>query len=82
MPYRLEQFSNFTVLPLDQDCFKMRFAAVVVFDRTILIGGLRRNGGPANVFHNAGGTITYTKRGTELVVTGSGPLTIMNSSTG
>jgi hypothetical protein len=58
MPYRLEQFSNFTVLPLDQDCFKMRFAAVVVFDRTILIGGLRRNSGPANVFHNVGGTIT------------------------
>jgi len=62
MPYRLEQFSNFTVLPLDQDCFKMRFASVVVFDRTILIGGLRRNGRPANVFHNAGGTITYNLR--------------------
>lgn len=55
---------------------------VVEFDGEILVGGLRRNGEPGNVFHSTDGTITYTKSGTDLVVTGSGPLTITNFSSG
>jgi Ca2+-binding RTX toxin-like protein len=55
---------------------------VVEFDSKILIGGLRRNGDPANVFGNADGTITLTKQGNDLRVTGSGPLTIKNFSSG
>ncbi|MBH0183244.1 MAG: hypothetical protein HP490_16680 [Nitrospira sp.] len=55
---------------------------VVEFDNKILISGLRRTGDPANVFHSADGTVTLTKQGTDLVVTGSGPLTITNFSSG
>ena len=55
---------------------------VVEFDNKILLSGLRRTDDPANVFHSADGTITLTKQGVDLVVTGSGPLTIKNSSSG
>ena len=55
---------------------------VVEFDGKILLGGLRRTEDPVNVFHSADGTITYTKGGADLVVTGSGSLTIKNFSTG
>jgi len=55
---------------------------VVEFDGQVLLGGLRRNGEPANTFRSADGTLTYTKQGADLVVTGSGPLTIKNFSDG
>jgi Ca2+-binding RTX toxin-like protein len=55
---------------------------VVEFDGQVLLGGLHRTGDPANVFHSADGTLTLTKSGTDLVVTGSGPLTIKNFATG
>ena len=55
---------------------------VVEFDRQVLLDGLHRTGDPANVFHSADGTITLTKSGADLVVTGSGPLTIKNFSSG
>ena len=51
---------------------------IVEFDGKILLGGLRRTGDSANVYHSADGTITLTKSGANLVVTGSGPLTIKN----
>src|SRR4029079_17162330 len=50
---------------------------VVEFDGKVLLSGLRRTNDPANVFHSADGTITLTKQGNnDVVVTGSGPLTI------
>ena len=55
---------------------------VVEFDGKVLLSGLRREGDTANVFHSADGTITLTKSGADLVVTGSGPLTIKNGSSG
>jgi Ca2+-binding RTX toxin-like protein len=56
---------------------------VVEFDGKVLLSGLRRAGESGNVFHSADGTITLTKQGTnDLVVTGSGPLTIKNFATG
>jgi len=55
---------------------------VVEFGGKILLSGLRRTDDPANVFHSADGTITLTKQGVDLVVTGSGPLTIKNFATG
>jgi Ca2+-binding RTX toxin-like protein len=55
---------------------------VVEFDGKVLLGGLHRTGDSANVFHSADGTITLTKSGTDLVVIGSGPLTIKNFATG
>ena len=55
---------------------------VVEFDGKVLLGGLRRTDDPANVYHSADGTITLTKSGTNLVVTGSGPLTFKNFSSG
>src|SRR6185295_17108379 len=55
---------------------------VVEFDGEVLLSGLRRTDDPANVFHSADGTLTLTKSGTDLVVTGSGPLTIKNFSSG
>jgi Ca2+-binding RTX toxin-like protein len=55
---------------------------VVEFHDTVLLGGLRRTDDPANVFHSADGTITFMKSGTDLVVTGSGPLTIKNFTSG
>lgn len=48
----------------------------------VLLSGLRRTDDPANVFRSADGTITLTKQGTDLVVTGSGPLRIKNFSSG
>src|SRR6185295_13158634 len=48
---------------------------VVEFDGQVLLSGLHRTSDSTNVFHSADGTITYTKSGTDLVVTGSGPLT-------
>lgn len=55
---------------------------VVEFDGKVLLSGLRRTDDPATVFHSADGSITLTKQGTDLVVTGSGPLTIKNFATG
>ena len=55
---------------------------VVEFDGKVLISGLRRTDDPANVFRSADGTITYAKQGNNLVVTGSGPLTIKNFTSG
>jgi Ca2+-binding RTX toxin-like protein len=55
---------------------------VVEFDGKVLLGGLHRTGDPANVFHSVDGTITLTKQGTDLVVIGSGPLTLKNFSSG
>ena len=55
---------------------------VVEFDGKVLLSGLRRTDDPANVFRSADGTLTYTKQGNNLVVTGSGPLTIKNFSSG
>ncbi|MBX3325836.1 MAG: putative Ig domain-containing protein [Nitrospira sp.] len=55
---------------------------VVEFDGKILVGGLRHAGDPSNVFHSADGTITYRKSGADLTVTGSGPVTIRNFSSG
>ncbi|MBL8072970.1 MAG: putative Ig domain-containing protein [Nitrospira sp.] len=55
---------------------------VVEFDGKVLIGGLRDRHDPSNVFHSADGTITYRKSGTDLIVTGSGPLTIRNFNSG
>lgn len=56
---------------------------VVEFHGTeVLLSGLRRTDDPANVFHSADRTITLTKSGADLVVTGSGPLTIKNFSSG
>src|SRR5262245_54223946 len=54
---------------------------VVEFDGKALISGLRRTDEPANRFHSTDGSITLTKNGVDLVVTGSGPLTIKNFST-
>ena len=48
----------------------------------VLLSGLRRTDDPTNVFRSADGTITLTKSGADLVVTGSGPLTIKNFSSG
>jgi Ca2+-binding RTX toxin-like protein len=55
---------------------------VVEFDGKVLLSGLHRTGDSANVFHSADGTITLTKSGADVVVTGSGPLTIKNYSSG
>ena len=56
---------------------------VVEFDGKVLLSGLRRTNDPANVFHSADGTITLTKQGNnDVVVTGSGPLTIKSFATG
>ncbi|HJS66205.1 MAG TPA: hypothetical protein VJ760_02610 [Nitrospiraceae bacterium] len=55
---------------------------VVEFDGKVLLSGLRRTDDPATVFHSADGSITLTKQGTDLVVTGSGPLTIKNFMSG
>ncbi|MGH7217384.1 MAG: calcium-binding protein, partial [Nitrospiraceae bacterium] len=55
---------------------------VVEFDGKVLLGGLQRTGESGNVFHSADGSITYTKQGNDLVVTGSGPLTIKNFTSG
>ena len=52
------------------------------FDGKVLLSGLRRTGESGNVFHSADGTLTFTKSGADLVVTGSGPLTIKNFATG
>ena len=51
---------------------------VVEFDGQVLGGALHRVSDPANVYHSADGTITFTKQGADLIVTGSGPLTIKN----
>ena len=55
---------------------------VVEFDGKVLLSGLRRTDDPENVFRSADGTITLTKQGNDLRVTGSGPLTIKNFSSG
>jgi hypothetical protein len=55
---------------------------VVEFDNKVLLSGLRRTDDPTNVFRSADGTITLTKSGADLVVTGSGPLTVKNFSSG
>ena len=54
----------------------------VEFDGNVLVGGLRLADGPQNTFQSADGTITLTKQGTDLVVTGSGPLTIKGYDSG
>ncbi len=55
---------------------------VVEFDGKVLVGGLRLADDPNDVFQSADGTITLTKQGTDLVVTGSGPLTIKGYDSG
>ncbi len=55
---------------------------VIEFDNHILLAGLRRTGDPANVFHSADGAITFTKNGADLIVTGSGLLTIKTFASG
>ncbi|HKT34262.1 MAG TPA: calcium-binding protein, partial [Nitrospira sp.] len=55
---------------------------VVQFDDQVLGGALHREGDAQNVYHSDDGTITFTKQGNDLVVTGSGPLTIKNFSNG
>ncbi|MEC4890329.1 MAG: calcium-binding protein [Nitrospira sp.] len=56
---------------------------VVKFDGRVLGGALHRAGDLANAFHSADGTLTFTKSGTnDLVVTGSGPLTIKSFTNG
>lgn len=55
---------------------------IVEFEEEVLSGGLRRSSDPANVYRSSDGTITYTQQGNDLVVTGSGSLTIRNFSTG
>ncbi len=54
----------------------------IEFDGRILTGGLRRNGEPTNTFRSADGTVTYTRQGADLIVAGSGPLTIANFTDG
>ena len=51
---------------------------VVEFDGKILHGGIRRAGEAPNTYHSLDGSLTFTKQGTDLIVTGSGPLTIKN----
>jgi|CXWL01.1.fsa_nt_gi hypothetical protein len=55
---------------------------VVEFDGQVLVGALRREADPANTFQSADGSITLTKQGNNLVVTGSGPLTITDYQSG
>ncbi|MBH0203087.1 MAG: hypothetical protein HP496_12540 [Nitrospira sp.] len=54
----------------------------VEFDGQVLVGALRRETDPANTFQSADGTITFSKHGSDLVVTGSGPLTIKGYDSG
>ncbi|MGB4069840.1 MAG: calcium-binding protein [Nitrospira sp.] len=54
----------------------------VEFDGKVLVGGLRLADDPNDVFQSADGTITLTKQGNNLVVTGSGPLTITDYQSG
>lgn len=55
---------------------------VINYDGVVLGGAIQRVGERAGVYHSADGTITYTKSGADLVVTGSGPLTIKNFTNG
>jgi Ca2+-binding RTX toxin-like protein len=55
---------------------------VLELDGQILGGALQRLGDSANTFHSADGTITFTTNGTNLVATGSGPLTLSNFTNG
>ncbi|MCC6965846.1 MAG: hypothetical protein IT391_06125 [Nitrospira sp.] len=50
----------------------------VNFKGQVLKVGLHRANDPSNVYRSADGTITLTKTGNDLVITGSGPLTIKN----
>ena len=54
----------------------------VEFDGQVLVGAMRRETDPANTFQSADSTITFTKQGSDLVVTGSGPLTIKGYDSG
>lgn len=54
----------------------------IEFGGRILTGGLRRHGEPTNTFHSADGTVTFTRQGADLIVAGSGPLTIANFTDG
>lgn len=51
---------------------------VIHFKDSTLQGGLRREEDPEHTYKSLDGLITYTKQGNDLVVTGSGPLTIKN----
>ncbi len=55
---------------------------IIQFDNTILFGGLKREGDPPNVFRSVDGAFTYSQQGADLVITGAGPLTIKNFSSG
>ncbi len=54
----------------------------VEFDGQVLVGALRREADPANTFQSADGTLTFTKQGSDLVVTGSGPLRMRGFDSG
>ena len=55
---------------------------VVDFDGQVLGGALQQAGDSSGVYRSADGSITFTQVGNDLVVTGSGPLTIKNFTNG